>query len=121
MNHKELAEKLIALAEELLKEQDDTVDYGPTGISLVKDLRVWDNGGSSADRYTVVWPDGSYVAMDDRPLWPSGIYMHGDGAEYDPDVEIRGNVALSYLGKEIAFWDLPQECQSAIITLEFEV
>ncbi len=36
-------------------------------------VSVWDNGGVSADRYTVCFRDGSYLAMDYRPTWPQGI------------------------------------------------
>jgi hypothetical protein len=47
-------------------------------------FRIVDNGGSSADRYTVVFSDGSYLALSSHPSHPQGVSISGD--EIDPAV-----------------------------------
>lgn len=47
-------------------------------------FRIVDNGGSSADRYTVVFSDGSYLGMSGSPSHPQGVSMCGEGI--DPQV-----------------------------------
>jgi hypothetical protein len=47
-------------------------------------FRIVDNGGSSADRYTVVFSDGSYLGMSGSPTHPQGVSMWGEGI--DPQV-----------------------------------
>lgn len=80
------------------------------------ELRCWDDGGKSIDRYTVVWPDGDYLAMDANPYRPSGFGQHGGGTEYEPDCEKRGGELWSYLGRMISFHDLPTECQKLVLS-----
>ncbi len=45
-------------------------------------FRIVDNGGSSADRYTVVFSDGSYLGMSGSPSHPQGVSMCGE--DIDP-------------------------------------
>lgn len=47
-------------------------------------FRIVDNGGSSADRYTVAFSDGSYLALSGSPTHPQGVSMSGEGL--DPSV-----------------------------------
>jgi hypothetical protein len=47
-------------------------------------FRIVDNGGSSADRYTVVFSDGSHLGMSASPTHPQGVSMWGEGI--DPQV-----------------------------------
>jgi len=81
------------------------------------ELRCWDNGGESIDRYTVVWPDGNYLAMDDNPCWPTGFGQHGEGAQYDPEVsKLPGGGVKSYLGRMLSFQELPAECRKLVLS-----
>jgi len=84
-------------------------------MTSVTDLKIWDNGGESIDRYTVVWPDGTYLAMNNAPFHPQGFGQHGERAEYAPDCE-KDNAGdlTSHLGKLISFDDLPPDCQSCV-------
>jgi len=85
------------------------------------DLRYWDNGGESIDRYIVVWPDDSYLAMNNAPFHPQGYGQHGSGAQFDPDCDQKGEYLYSYLGKMITFDDLPEDCQRMVLRdLELE-
>ena len=70
-------------------------------------LRVYDNGGESCDRYTVLrldWPEtvGCVMAMgmSENPTHPwQGFSQHTSAMDG------------SHLGKRIAFRDLPTSCQ----------
>jgi hypothetical protein len=74
-------------------------------------IAVYDNGGKTADRYTVVYLDRpghdkrvlECLGMSDRPFHPQGFGQH--------DCCIRGR----YLGKRILFSDLPPDCQKAAL------
>ena len=57
---------------------------------------VWDNGGESLDRYTIVLSDGEALGMSDNPTSPVGF------SQYLGKVEVG-----EHLGKEISVNDLP--------------
>jgi len=78
-------------------------------------LRIWDTGDINLDRYTVVWPDGGYLNMEAHPFHPQGVCQHGEGAQYDPVHRLIGGNLYSYLGKEIQFSNLPEDCQEAVM------
>ena len=68
-------------------------------------LRVYDNGGITMDRYTVLrldWVAGNFVeclGMSEQPDHPQGYGQHGRAQDG------------SHFGKRIAFSDLPERCQ----------
>lgn len=76
----------------------------------VMDVRIYDNGGKTIDRYTAVYMDeperqkGLYacVGMDAHPFSPQGFGQHG--------AAIPG----AHLGKRIKFIDLPRDCQQLV-------
>jgi hypothetical protein len=45
-------------------------------------FRIVDNGGSSADRYTVAFSDGTYLALSSYPTHPQGVSISGE--DLDP-------------------------------------
>ncbi|UTU09881.1 hypothetical protein CcrRB23_gp514 [Caulobacter phage RB23] len=47
-------------------------------------VRIVDNGGESADRYTIVTADGDYYAYSANPGHPQGVGLSGEGI--DPQV-----------------------------------
>lgn len=73
-------------------------------------VRVYDNGGTTFDRYTVVFTrqrDGfcRYLGMSNHPFHPQGFGQHG---------ESRGAIdypKYSHLGKKITFDLLPPDCK----------
>jgi len=85
-------------------------DY-PKGV-----LGIYDNGGKTADRYTVVYepffvdgrPYFPYVGMSAGPFWPQGFCQHGEAQGYGYP---RGNTC----GKVIRFEDLPPDCQTVVL------
>ena len=73
-------------------------------------IRCYDNGGKTADRYTVVYLDcpenapGMYwsIGMDSSPFHPHGFGQHG--------AAMLGR----HLGKRIRFADLPEDCRQCV-------
>ena len=95
-------------------------------------MRVYDNGGETTDRYTVVFT-GRYthrtlgqhwsMSMSGAPFWPQGVCLHN---EYPFQVDSVKHVSgrrihcwppaigrKCYLGVRIRFQDLPKDCQKA--------
>jgi len=74
-------------------------------------IRCYDNGGKTADRYTVVYlnlPENRYntflcIGMNHEPFHPQGIGMYGSA------------VPGKHLGKRIAFTELPPDCQAVVL------
>lgn len=44
-------------------------------------FRIQDNGGSSADRYTVAFCDGDHLALSRNPSHPQGVSLWGQGID----------------------------------------
>jgi hypothetical protein len=90
-------------------------------------VRCYDNGGESADRYTVCFTgragsqDGeySYRAMSESPFHPQGIGVWGSSKGNHCDVNKWGFApALGrkcHLGRRIQFADLPEDCRKLVI------
>jgi hypothetical protein len=84
-----------------------------------KFIRVYDNKGESADRYTCVYTgrythktNGAflYVGMSANPFHPQGVDMHGESNHMPID-----KPRYSHLGKKIKFDELPKDCQKLVI------
>ena len=76
----------------------------------MKNVRIYDNGGESWDRYTAVYmnaklPDGSYEArgMSAKPFHPQGFGQMGAAK------------CGKHLGKRISFDELPADCQKLVL------
>jgi hypothetical protein len=88
--------------------------FMPNGIP--RWIRIYDNGGKTFDRYTVVFTgrykgrDGcDYLGMSDNPMHPQGFGQHG----WSQNIIDRPPHAL--LGKRIRWEDLPPICQKAVL------
>jgi len=94
-------------------------------------IRCYDNGGKTADRYTVVYT-GLYnnlnrpkrggeryaepflyfhTGMSTNPFHPQGFCQHGESTTGPIDWP-----RYSHLGKPIAFLELPSSCRNVIVT-----
>jgi hypothetical protein len=88
-----------------------------------------DNGGATADRYTVAFFDGDCLAMSDAPTHPLGVSMWCGGS-VDPDAETACDFddlpdhiqahAVARLNQGLADWAegsglTPEECAREII------
>lgn len=106
----------------------------PNGIP--KWIRVYDNGGESADRYTCVFTGNynnigkpvrgihasrahHYVAMSETPYSPCGVGLHGSTEWRCCDVNDHGFAPAmgrkNHLGKRIPFSELPEDCQKLVL------
>jgi len=79
-----------------------------------KYIRLYDNGGESIDRYTVVFSrlnNGycSYLAMNGAPFYPQGFCQHGEADH------VIDRPKYSHLGKKIKWEDLNADCQQAVL------
>jgi hypothetical protein len=88
--------------------------FMPNGVP--KWIRVYDNGGKTADRYTVVFTgnykgrDGcDYIGMSENPFHPQGFGQHGWSQD------IIDYPSYKHLGKKIKFEYLPKDCQKVVI------
>ena len=82
------------------------------GNSIVngKPIRVYDNGGKTIDRYTVVYmSEGEHLAntfeavgMSENPFHPQGFGQHCTA------------MPGKHLGKRIMFSSLPDDCQRLV-------
>lgn len=82
-----------------------------------KYVRCYDNGGETADRYTVVFTGNYthktgrqhwYLGMSANPFHPQGVGMHGESSTQ------IDRPAYSHLGKKIKFEDLTKEAQECV-------
>jgi len=100
----------------------------PGGIP--KWIRVYDNGGKTFDRYTVIYSHAQsfgnkgwtpYIGMSANPFHPQGFGQHGEyrngefvegmkAGQWPPKIGRKG-----WLGKRIKFEDLPTDCQRLVM------
>jgi hypothetical protein len=75
-------------------------------------MKIYDNGGKTIDRYTVVFLDQcenkldrvyACLGMNGVPFHPQGFCQHSDA------------VVGKHLGKRIRFSELPADCQKAVM------
>ena len=95
-----------------------------TGNSWDPLVSVYDNGGKTCDRYTVVYKTLEYshtlrrwwysgIGMSDNPGHPQGYGQHFERKD------LQGNPPTwrepDWAGRKIAFRDLPVACMSAVL------
>ena len=111
-----------------MKKSDRIKNLMPDGVP--RWIRVYDNGGKTADRYTVIFSHSQsfytrgwtpLLYMSASPFHPQGIGMHGEcetwklqegnkPGQWPPAIGRKGN-----FGKRIRFMDLPADCQRAVL------
>lgn len=64
---------------------------------------IWDNGGESLDRYTVVFKDGDMLGLSTEPEHPQGFSQFTTGTEG------------SHLGKKVKWDSLSEKLKKHII------
>lgn len=81
-------------------------------------IRVYDNGGKSADRYTCVFTgrychktggDHLYLGMSSNPFDALGVGQHGFSST------LIDRPKYSHLGKPVSFDDLPEDVKTLIV------
>lgn len=74
-------------------------------------FRITDNGGESADRFTVTTCDGDYYAMSAAPFHPQGVGMTGEGI----DVQYQADGVEAGTLHDLRWVDLPADCQRCVM------
>ncbi len=62
-------------------------------FDFLKKVVVFDNGGKTSDRYTIIFLDGTYAGSSQSPCSANGFYQHGDRIQWkrlDEDDDIYG-------------------------------
>lgn len=84
-------------------------------VTIKHSIKCYDNGGRTADRYTVLYLNRRTgenprrgpcmgVTMSASPFHPQGICQHGEDF-----------IRNSRLGKVIRFRDLPRDCRTVVL------
>jgi len=82
-------------------------DLGSSGYLF----RIQDNGGATADRYTVVFCDGTYIGMSSNPTHPLGFSQAGE----DCDPLYLETEAEEERGVDLSLGDLPEDLRQHIL------
>lgn len=69
---------------------------------------VYDNGGESVDRYSVIFKDGDLVGMSERPFHPQGFN------QFSGNVDDWDLTTFDHLGKKLNIKDVPDVVLDAI-------
>ena len=79
-------------------------------------IRVYDNGGKTCDRYTIVFTGKypgrngcDYLSLSSEPTSPQGFCQHGW------HFQMIDRPTYIHLGKPITFKDLPLDCQTIVL------
>lgn len=74
-------------------------------------FRITDNGGATADRFTIIYCDGSYLGASCYPYHPQGVGMHGE------DIDVQGVADRVEEGTErdLRFIDLPEQVRDCVL------
>jgi len=74
-------------------------------------FRIQDNGGDTADRYTVQFCDGDYLGMSSYPTHPQGVSLWGEDMSPDYFTEQAENGDAV----DMALADLPEAIQRHVV------
>lgn len=74
-------------------------------------FRITDNGGATADRFTIITCDGDYFGSCDTPNHPQGFFQSGEG------IDLQGVADRIETGeeKDLRWIDLPAAVQRAVM------
>ena len=77
-------------------------------IPTLRDVTVYDDGGKTVDRYTVVIQDGSVFGIGNDPFSPQGYNQYvGEISEFPK--------GLSHTGKKLKTNQIPEKVKLAIL------
>lgn len=87
-----------------------------------KNLRIYDNGGETQDRYTIVFTGKykkdkdhnnntwyKYMGLSENPYYPTGVCEYGEAKN------IIDRPTYSHLGKKIPYSKLPFDCKKLVV------
>lgn len=89
-------------------------------------VRCYDNGGETADRYTVLFVGrrgGFGIGASEHPTHPQGVYQHFEWPEHENAPDVRpgawsgpGIGRSCHLGKRIRFDEMPAKLRQLVAT-----
>lgn len=86
--------------------------YSPALVykNNTKTMKIYDNGGKTFDRYTVIYDSGDVIGLSLNPESPQGF------SQYCGVLAEKGGMIVDgpHLGKVIAFEELPENIQEHI-------
>lgn len=74
-------------------------------------FRIMDNGGRTADRFTIVTCDGDYFAYSETPCAPQGVGLTGE----DINVQVLADWEESGEARDLRWIDLPEQCRRSVM------
>lgn len=74
-------------------------------------FRIQDNGGDSADRYTVLFSDGDALSLSGSPSHPQGVSIWAEGM----DPRTLEDWAEAGAAVDLGFFDLPERIRAHIL------
>lgn len=99
------------------KDKNRKSKFMPDGIP--KHIRLYDNGGKTVDRYTVIysgrWKDRAPGRTYGRGMSSNPYHPQGFGQWFDYP-GIIDSPKYSHIGKKIAFDDLPPRAKDCVIS-----
>ena len=110
--------------------QDRLARLMPAGVPRY--IRAYDNGGETADRYTVCFTGRAatirvsnfaatypYLVMSAAPFHPLGIGLHGEMQDRPLDTRRGWAPPIGrkcHLGRRIRFQELPEDCRRLVLS-----
>lgn len=75
---------------------------------MIKKFRIFDNGGKTADRFTLINSDGDVFGFDEHPFYPLGF------GQYCGNVSEWKSKSTGHLGKRITISQLSEQAKTFI-------
>ncbi len=74
----------------------------------MNNIEIFDNGGKTADRYTLINGDGDVFGFDDHPFHPQGF------GQYCGNIDQWTSRKTNHLGKKITIDELSDQAQTFV-------
>lgn len=86
-------------------------------MELFSAIRVWDNEGETADRYTILnMATGDVFGCSENPFDMMGFAQYSHTTDHAKATEIVYNLSTSNVGKPIDLFALPTDVRKYIVT-----
>jgi hypothetical protein len=76
-------------------------------------FRITDNGGETADRFTITFSDGDYFTSSTNPYHPQGVGLTGEGI----DVQRQADRVEAGTDRDLRWIDLPEVVRECVFNL----
>ena len=80
----------------------------PYKNTKMENIKIFDNGGKTIDRYTLINIDGDVFGFDDKPFHPTGF------GQYCGNINQWTSKTLEHLGKPIKIDQLTEQAKTFV-------